>query len=479
MTHDLVLRGGRIVTPGIDFVGDLAVDGEQISALGRRLSGRRELDATGLLVIPGGIDGHVHMRTERPQFRYDELFSTGSTAAACGGTTTMIDQVQAEPGRTLEQELDARMALAEGQTAIDFAFHMNIRESTEQRLGEIDAIFARGITSFKWFMSPEGWSVPDGFLLRGMHEVARRGGLSIVHAENDSTLVESRRRALAEGRTGLADREHTLSSAIEGATDALVLAMAEQAGGRVLIFHVSSREGVEALRAAKLRGVAANGALELVWATHTSEVFQGDPVAAMPFLLTPPLRDAGHREALWEGLRNGWLDVVGTDHGLMNPAPEAVARELAAHFGLVVDFPPPDERSLHDAEGNRLIPMLAPGGIEVRLPLMYTLGVCAGRISLERWIEVCCSAPADLYDLPTKGRLEPGRDADIVLFDPSTPITYSQQNLHSATSFSVWEGWTAAGSVVATLSRGRVIAERGRFTGSLDHGRFVPRQVAA
>ena len=438
MTYELVVKGGRILSPGLDFVGDLAIDGERIAALGRDLAGRRELDASGMFVIPGGVDGHVHMRTERPMFQYDELFSTGSTAAAFGGTTTMIDQVQADFGRTLNDELDTRMGLAEGQTAIDFAFHMNIREPIVERLDEIP---------------------------------------SILHAENDSTLEESRRRARAEGRTALTDFEGQLSPAIEGATAALVTAMAEEAGGRVLIFHVTSRQGVEALRAAKDRGVRAYGELAFVWATHTSEVMRGDPAKAMPFLLTPPLRDASHHEALWAGLRDGSLDVIGTDHALMNPAPEARARELAAHFALEVEFPPSDD-ALYDADGNRLIPMLAPGGIEVRLPLMYTLGVLEGRISLERWIEVCCSGPAELFDLHRKGRLEPGRDADVVLFDPRTPITYSAETLHSNTSYSVWEGWTAAGSVATTISRGRVIVENGAFVGSLDHGRFVDRYVA-
>jgi dihydropyrimidinase len=477
MAHDLVLKNGRIVSPGIDFTGDLAIKGERIVALGHGLAGRDELDVSGKLVIPGGVDGHVHMRTERPAFRYDELFSTGSVAAAFGGTTTMVDQVQAQYGLTLNQELDTRMALAVGETAIDFTFHMNIREPIEERLREIQSIFDRGIPSFKWFMSPDGWRVPDDYLLRGMGEVAERGGLSIVHAENDATIKESIRRAKAEGRTGLRDFASRYSSSIEGATAALVAGMAEAAGGPVLIFHVTSREAVEALRAAKARGVRAHGELALVWATHTDDVMHGDPVEAMSFLLAPPLRDAGHQAALWSGLADGGLDVVGTDHALMRPMREAQALEVARYFGLDLTFPPPDDRSLYDDEGNRLIPMLAPGGVEVRLPLMYTLGVLEKRITLQRWIEVCCSEPADLFDLHTKGRLEPGRDADIVIFDTERSHTYSAANLHSNSNYSVWEGWTAKGVVEKTISRGRIIVDGDRFLGSPDHGRFVKRTV--
>ena len=475
MAHDLVLKNGRIISPGLDFVGDLGIVGERIAGIGQGLSGRTEIDVSGKFVIPGGVDGHVHMRTERPSFRYDELFSTGSVAAAFGGTTTMIDQVQAQYGLTLNEELDTRLGLARGQTAIDYAFHMNIREPIEERLAEIPSIVDRGIPSFKWFMSPDGWQVPDDFLLRGMHEVARLGGLSIVHAENDAAIKESMRRAKQEGRTGLRDFASRFPSGIEGATAALVAAMAEVAGGRVLIFHVTSREAVEALRAAKARGVSAYGELALVWATHTDEVMSGDPVAAMSFLLAPPLRDATHNQALWTGLQDGGLDIVGTDHALIRPVPEARALEVAAYFGLDLTFPAPDENSLYDPDGNRLIPMLAPGGVEVRLPLMYTLGVLQGRISIQRWIEVCCSGPAELFDLPTKGRLEPGRDADVVVFDPDKTLTYTAANLHSNSNYSVWEGWTTTGAVATTISRGQIIVDNDEFLGRQDHGRFVHR----
>lgn len=477
MTYDLVIKNGRIISGGADFIGDLAVTGQKIAMLGQNLSGAKEIDAAGKLVIPGAIDGHVHMRTERPSFCYDETFATGSVAAAFGGTTTMLDQVQAEFGRTLNEELDTRLGLAEGETAIDYAFHMNIREPIPERLAEIPSIIKRGITSFKWFMAVPGWHVPDDFLMRGMADVAEYGALSIVHAENQGVLSEMLRRAKAEGRTSMKEFNTKYPSAAEGAAATLALAMAEIAGGRVLIFHVSCKEVVEALRAAKARNVEAYGELCLAYVTHTDEVYHGDPVAAMPFLVTPPIRDETHRQALWQGLRQGNLDIVSTDHTVMRMVPAEQALELAAYFGLHPEIPPADESTPRDAEGNRLMPLLPPGGVEVRLPLIYSLGVRGGHISLHRWVEVCCSRPAKLFDLKTKGQLLPGYDADIVIFDPDKEHTFSVENLHSNTDYSVWEGWTTHGAVEKTISRGQVIVDGNEFVGQQDHGQFIKRSL--
>ena len=479
MTYELVIRNGRVLDVAGAFVGDVAVNGERIAALGTGLAGVSELDASGMLVVPGAIDGHVHMRTEREAFCYDDTFATGSVAAAFGGTTTMIDQVQAEPGRTLSEELDARLSLAEGSSSIDFAFHMNIREATAERLAEIPEIVCRGITSFKWFMSIPGWGVPDEFLLRGMFEVADFGGLSIVHAENQGVILEMRRRAAAEGRRDIAEFARNYPAEAEAAAIQLAMAMTETTGGRTLVFHNTCAEGVAAIRAAKARGLRAFGEAGLAWLTHTDDVYRGDQVAALPFLLTPPIRHAGHQEALWRGLARGDLDIASTDHAAVRMVPEEKAREIAAYFGHEVKAPPADDRTPHDAQGNRLMPVLPPGGVETRFALLYSEGVCKGRLSPERWVEVCCAGPARMFDLTRKGRLLPGYDADIVIFDPEATHIYSTAGLHSNTDYSVWDGWQVTGRVEKTFSRGRLIVDGDRFLGTPDHGRFVYREVAS
>lgn len=477
MNYDVVIKNGRIISSGTDFIGDVAIIGEQIATLGKNFSGTKEIDATGKYVIPGAIDGHVHMRTERPSWRYDETFATGSVAAAFGGTTTMIDQVQAEYGRTLNEELDTRLSTAHAQTAIDYTFHMNIREPIPERIDEIPSIFDRGITSFKWFMAIEGWCVPDDFLLRGMYEVAAHGGLSIVHAENQGTIQELIRRIKVEGRNEAKWFNSSYPATTEGAAATLALAMAELAGGRILIFHVSCNEVVEAIRSAKARGVKAYGELGLAWALFTDDIYRGDPVSALPFLLTPPLRDADHKKSLWNGLADGTLDIVSTDHAIMKLAPEAKALELAASFGIHLT-----ENDLRDpkwmgTDDIRRLPMLAPGGVEVRLPIMFSHGVSEGWIDIWRWVDVCCAKPAKVFDLVKKGHLLPGYDADIVIFDPNKEVTYSAKNLHSNTDYSVYEGMKIRGAVDKTISRGRIVVDGDQFLGDLDHGKFIPRAI--
>lgn len=475
MQHDLVITGGTIITGAGTFQGDIGVAGGRIATLGTGLQGRHRVDAAGRYVLPGAIDGHVHMRTERPTFCYDDTFATGSIAAAFGGTTTIIDQVQAEPDLTLQAELDTRMALAEGKSAVDFSFHMNVRSDDPARLDEIAGIVRQGISSFKWFMAIPGWAVPDAILQRGMHEVAAHGGLNIVHAENLGVITELRRRKAVAGDRAMANFASAYPAAAEGAAVALCLAMAEAADSRILLFHQTCAEGVAAIRAAKERGVRAFGEAGLGWLLYDASVYEGDQVAALPFLLTPPIREAHHREALWRGLRVGDLDIVSTDHAAVRMVPEDIAREIADSFGVDVIAAPEDETTPRDADGNRLMPVLPPGGVETRFPLMHSEGVAKGLLSVERWVEVCCTAPADLFDLPQKGRLLPGCDADIVLFDPDATVTYATESLHSNTDYSVWDGWQCKGRVDGVWSRGKQIVDGDTYLGSPDHGRFLAR----
>lgn len=476
MPHDLIIRNGRVVTSTADYVADVAIDGERIAAVGSGLEGRRSIDATGKLVIPGAIDGHVHMRTERPSFCYDETFASGSVAAAFGGTTTMIDQIQVEPGTRLLDGFERRLAEAEGKSAIDFAFHMNIREDRQERLEEMGAVMGKGITSFKWFMASPGWQVNDETLMRGMLMCAERGALSIVHAENPGVLT-----AMRWHRPSRPIREFNRNypAPTEAAAIALALGMAEVAGCRVLVYHNTCARGVEAIRAAKARGVKAFGEACLAYLTHTEEVFAGDPSEALRYLLVPPIRSAAEQAALWCAIASGDLDIVSTDHALMKRAPVEMAMQLADYFGLKIELPPPDASTVFDDQGRRLVPMLTPGGLETRLPLVHSLGVATGRMTLNRWVEVCCSGPARLFDLTRKGQIAPGYDADIVVFDPAREHTYTVGNLHSNVDHSAWEGWRCKGVVEKTFSRGKLIVDGDRFLGASTHGRYLARSVAS
>jgi dihydropyrimidinase len=288
-----------------------------------------------------------------------------------------------------------------------------------------------------------------------------------------------KRRAKAEGRTQVKWFKSMYPAPTEGAAAELALALAEISGSRVLIFHVTCSQVVDALRRARDRGVEASGELGLGWALFTDDVYHGNPVAALPFLLTPPVRGKSHQEDLWKALAEGTLNVIGTDHTAMWMRPEEEALEFVwENFCLRPEIPQDDDSVPTDAEGNRLLPMLPPGGAEVRLPMMYTHGVREGRIDLHQWVNVCCANPARVYDLDTKGQLLPGYDADVVIFDPEKEVTVSVEDLHSNTDYSVYEGMTMHGAVIKTISRGKVIVDEGQFVGSQDHGRFVKRTVA-
>jgi dihydropyrimidinase len=313
--------------------------------------------------------------------------------------------------------------------------------------------------------------------MRGMWETADRGALNVIHAENPGVLAAMRRRSDAKGEHSMARFTENYPAVSEAAAIELAMAVTEVTGGRSLIFHNTCAQGVAAIRAAKARGVNAYGEVCLAYLTHTDDIYRGDPVAALPFLVTPPIRDASHQNALWGGLARGDLDIVSTDHTAMRLVPQEQALELAGYFGLKIDVPPEDAQTMHDSNGHRLMPLLPPGGVETRLSLMHSLGVAGGRLDLQRWVEVCCTGPARLFDLKTKGYLLPGYDADIVIFDPEAEHVYSVGNMHSNTDYSVWEGWKSRGKVDKTFVRGSLMVDGDRFVGAADHGKYLHRTV--
>lgn len=437
MPYNLVIKNGRLITAHTSYQADVAVQGEQIAAIGNDLSGEREVDAQGLYVIPGAIDGHVHLTdpTTPPPYRPKaDSFAVGSRAAAFGGVTTIIDFVQPDPGQSLIEALDQRQEDADGQSVLDYCLHMNLRDPDPVRLQEFPLVFARGIPTYKFFMTYEGYRLPDDALFRAMEAVAAGNGLAIVHAENHLILQEFRRRLAAVGKSGPLWGPAGAPAIAEGEAIHRALALALLAGVRVLIYHVSSSEGVREIGLAKARGQSAYGeaCVQYLVFTDESNVMAG-----------PPIRDAAHQAALWQGLSNGSLDIVSTDHNASN-------RER------------PDQ-------------VVGASSIETRLALVHHFGVRAGRFSLNRWVELCCTQPAQLFGLSHKGHLAPGYDADIVLFDPEKEITYSTEMLHSAIDYCTYDGITVKGVPVVTISRGEVLIENDLFVGRPGRGRFVER----
>ena len=449
-TFDLVVRGGRVVEVDGSRVADVGVEGGRIAHVGPGLSGRREIDASGKLVLPGAVDGHVHIRTERDVDAYDDTFTSGSIAAAFGGVTTFVDQVQVEPGRglSLADGVEARLAEAHGACVVDYAFHVNPREPRRELLDEIPALAAVGFPSVKFFMNYDGYALPDDALLYGMQRVAEAGGLAIVHAENKPVVDELVRQNEEAGRTGPAWYGSARPSVMEGEAAHRALAIARVAGCRILVFHATAAEVVEEIARAKAAGQHAFGEAVLHYLLLDESLLE-DPEIGSAFELSPPLRDERHREALWAALADGTLDVVSTDHG--------------------------PRRLVRDPATGRMIAPRGTSGIEVRLALVHEFGVRKGLLTPERWVEVCCTRPADVFGLPTKGRLEPGRDADLVVFDPEREVTISHTLLHSNVDHSTYEGTTVRGWPAMTIVRGQVVVEDGELRAARGFGRPAAR----
>jgi dihydropyrimidinase len=447
LSHDLVVRGGRVIGAQGEERCDVAVDGGRISALGSGLRGRRELDAHGLYVLPGAIDGHVHMRTERPRWVYDDTFATGSVAAAFGGVTTFIDQAQVEPGTPLVDGLEARLAEAEGQCTVDYGIHVNLREANRERIAEIPEIVARGCPSLKLFMAYDEFRLPDALILAAMQELARVGGSAIVHAENQELIDELERGLTAEGHSDRRSQALAHHPVLEGEAVYRALAMASVAGVPLLVFHLTAADAVRELEAARARGQEVYGEVCLPFLLLGEEAYDV-PVTGPALPTGPPLRSAEHTDVLWDALGRGAIDIVSTDHG--------------------------PRRSERGYDGEVAIP---PGtsGLEVRLALTHTCGVGTGRLTLERWVDACCTRPAEVFGLTRKGRLEPGYDADIVLFDPERRVTLAAADLHSAVDHSTYEGWEVTGAPVVTIVRGEVVVADGELQAEPGHGRFVAR----
>jgi dihydropyrimidinase len=399
-------------------------------------------------VIPGAVDGHVHMRTERPVDVYDDTFETGTIAAAFGGVTAIVDQAQVEPGTPLREGLRKRRREADGACIVDYGLHLNLREPSLDRVSEIPQAMGEGCPTVKLFMSYETYRLPDDILLRAMQQVAREGGMAIVHAENGAVVAELQRELMESGRMSPEAFPGISPPVMEGEAAHRALAIARLAGCPLLIFHLTTIDAVEELRRARAAGQAAFGEALLHHLVLGDELY-ADSDLAPQFMGTPPLRPREHRDALWTALADRTLDVVSTDHG--------PRRRVADEAGALRHRP-------------------GTSGVEVRLALMHSEGVGSGRIDLPRWVELCCTAPARLHGLAQKGRLAPGFDADIVLFDPAAEWTPTAAELHSNIDHATYEGMRVRGRAVTTIARGEVIVSDGELRAEPGRGRFVRRE---
>lgn len=454
LNYDLVIKGGTIVTANALFPADIAVNGETIAAVGLGLRGRRELDATGKLVIPGAVDVHVHLEMPIGRFTSTDDFHDGTVAAAYGGTTAIVDFIETRPDETMLQALAARQALARDKVVIDYGLHMTIGPADIAKLDQLFDVFAAGCGSFKLYMA-YGLRLTDGELLQAMEAVRDVGGLPVIHAENWDIITTIIRRNLAAGRTSPHWHPRSRPADLEGEAAGRAIDIAGHVGVPLHIFHVSCAATADRIAAAKARGLPVFGETCPQYLYLTDELYDRPGVAGALPVCSPPLRPAVERHALWAALRAGTLDLVSTDHCPFT------AEEKST--GL-------DDYSQ------------VPGGvpsIESRLALVLDGFVKeAGGPTPEalcRWVDVCCTTPARLLGFQRKGQLLPGFDADIVLFDPDVEWKVLPESLHETAGWTPYDGVPLRGKVEATISRGELVIADGRVLGSPGRGRFVAR----
>lgn len=451
-----LVRGGRVVDVDGERAADVRIDvWGRIAEVGPALSaesGETVHDATGCLVVPGGIDVHTHLHLPVGQVRVSDDFDTGTRAAAIGGTTTIVDYVTAYRGEDPLDALATWRSWAE-PSVVDYGLHMTFTEAVPERA--IAECVERGVTSFKLYMAyPELLQVDDDVIRAIMRSTAKHGGLVTLHCESGNAIEQLR--AAAAGQTAVAAHAATRPPQLEAEATARAASMAEEVGCPVYVVHLSSAPALAAVRVAQERGVA--------MMAETCPQYLHLDVTALDrpdgdnFVCTPPLRDAWHHEELWEGMARGWIHTVATDHCPFWMHDRTIGTMARAEGRA--DF--------------REIPGGLPG-IETRLALVWE-GVTAGRITVADWVRLCAESPARTFGLwPTKGSLRVGSDADVVVWDPARAQSLDASALHMRVDHSPYEGHTTIGWPHLVFSRGRLVARDATFVGEPASGRFVER----
>lgn len=450
---DLVIKNGTIVTGDGVVEADVAVEGEEIVAIGRGLHGARTIDAGGCYVIPGGIDNHVHLQLPLAGLVSTDTFRTGAIAAACGGTTTVIDFVTPEPEQPLLHALKQRRAEADGEVAIDYGLHMTIptwHGADVARMDEVPAVVDAGCPTFKMYQAYPNMILDDVALLRALTVVGDAGGRAVLHSETGPILDVLRADAVAEGHLEPIWHAYTRPPQLEATAVSRAIELADLAGCPLFIFHVGCTASVEAIAAARQRGLDVTAETCPQYLLLSAEEDLGGPEGCL-YVCAPPLRSVEDQETLWSALGHNILSVVSTDHC-------------------------PWTREEKDRPDFTQIPGGVPG-IEARLALVHHFGVRSGLLTLEQWVQVCSTNAARWMGLQRKGRLAPGYDADIVIFDPEREFVITPATLHEAAGWTPYDGYPLLGWPRTVLSRGKVIVENERYVGAPGDGRFVVRTL--
>nr|WP_194825197.1 dihydropyrimidinase [Nocardia sp. XZ_19_231] len=464
------IHGGTVVSATGSQLLDVLIEDETIvavlqpgsTALGADPAADAEtvIDATGKYVIPGGVDGHTHMQLPFGGTEASDTFETGTRAAAWGGTTTIVDFAVQKPGQRVQDTLADWHGKAAGQCAIDYGFHQIIGDVNDESLKGMSELVNEGVTSFKLFMAYPGvFYSDDGQILRAMQSAGDLGALMMMHAENGIAIDVLVEQSLARGNTSPYFHGTSRPWQMEEEATHRAIMLAQLTGAPLYVVHVSAKQAMEQIATARDNGqnVFAETCPQYLYLSLEEQL--GAPgFEGAKWVCSTPLRSRaeGHQDELWRFIRTGDVTAVSTDH---------------------CPFCMKDQKELGVGDFSKIPNGI--GGVEHRMDLLFQ-GVKDGRISLERWVEVCCTNPARMFGMyPRKGVISPGADADVVIYDPNghTSIGLGKTH-HMNMDHSAWEGFEIDGHVDTVLSRGRVIVDDGAYHGRAGHGRFVRRGLS-
>ncbi|WP_372838346.1 dihydropyrimidinase [Phaeovulum sp.] len=448
-----VIKNGTIVTADLTYKSDVLIEGGKIAAIGQGLVGDTVLDATGCYVMPGGIDPHTHLEMPFMGTYSSDDFESGTRAALAGGTTMVVDFALPGQGQGL---MDALKMWDNKSTRAncDYSFHMAITWWGEQVFNEMADVVDRGITTFKHFMAYKGaLMVNDDELYSSFRRCAALGALPLVHAENGDVVAELSAQLLAAGNTGPEAHAYSRPPQVEGEATNRAIMIADMAGVPLYVVHTSCEDSHEAIRRARQQGKRVWGEPLIQHLTlDESEYFNADWDHAARRVMSPPFRNKQHQDSLWAGLQSGSLSVVATDHCAFTTEQKRFGK---GDFSKIPN---------------------GTGGLEDRMPMLWTYGVTTGRITMNEFVAVTSTNIAKILNCyPQKGAILVGADADIVVWDPKAGKTISAKTQQSAIDYNVFEGKEVMGLPRYTLTRGKVAVTEGKVQTEAGHGQFVPR----
>ena len=455
----VLIKNGRVITAVDDYMGDVYIENETVSLIGKNLKVEADevIDASGKYLFPGGLDPHTHLDMPFGGTTSADDFETGTRAAAHGGTTTLIDFAIQTKGHSTLEALDTWHAKADGKTAIDYGFHMIVTDLEDNRLHEMKMLADAGVTSYKLFMAYPGvLYVDDGTIYRAMRQAGENGTVVCMHAENGIVIDEIVKIALAEGKTEPKYHAMTRPTRMEAEGVHRAISIAEVAQVPVYIVHLSSSDALEQVMLARNRGVHAFAETCPQYLFLDDSYYEQEGFEGAKYVMTPALREKWNQDELWKGLRFGDLQSISTDH---------------------CPFCFKDQKILGINDFSK-IPNGGPG-VENRMSLVYNGGVNAGRISLNKFVELTSTAAAKTFGLfPKKGTIAVGSDADIIIFDPHRKETISIKNActhHMRVDYNAYEGFEVTGFTETVLSRGKIIINKCEYVGKKGDGRFLKR----